>query len=122
MATWMKLNIHCGCAQEVKGHKKGRSVLEVMKENAVAETPAVGLCARDVPFTPALPATLMRVPKLGEVFYSQKGEIPSVAHLYASTPECCTYEQQLSLGHEKLTVVTSSLHANSLSCGGHSYL
>jgi hypothetical protein len=41
----------------------------------VAETPAAGPSTRDVPFTPAAPATLMRVPKLGEVFYSQKGSI-----------------------------------------------
>ncbi len=56
-----------------------------MKENAVAETPAVGTSARNVPFTPAVPATLMRVPKLGETFYSQKGRVLYVARLHAST-------------------------------------
>ncbi|CAL8471501.1 g11043 [Coccomyxa elongata] len=60
-------------SKEVKGHKKNRVVLDDMKENAVAETPAVGPSSRDIPFTPAVPATLMRVPKLGETFYSQKG-------------------------------------------------
>ncbi|KAK9918326.1 hypothetical protein WJX75_003218 [Coccomyxa subellipsoidea] len=60
-------------ATELKGNKRGRGALEPQKENMVAETPAAGPSTRDVPFTPAAPATLMRVPKLGEVFYSQKG-------------------------------------------------
>ena len=62
--------------QELKGSKRGRGVLDPLKENMVAATPAAAAPSmRGVPFTPAAPATLMRIPKLGEVFYSQKGSI-----------------------------------------------
>ena len=64
------------CWQAVKRTRKGAGVLAaVQQENVqVAETPAVAAAnARGVPFTPAVPATAMRVPVLGETFYSQKG-------------------------------------------------
>lgn len=99
------MNSHCGCAQEVKGYKKNRVVLEDMKENAVAETPAVGPSSRDVPFTPVVPATLMRVPKLGETFYSQKGKaplvVPVLARFYSSTASVSHLRTPVLMGHGK---------------------
>ena len=69
--------LKASCEQAVKRTRKGAGPLAaVQQENAlaVAETPAVAAArARGVPFTPAAPATAMRVPVLGETFYSQKG-------------------------------------------------
>lgn len=39
---------------------------------AIAETP---LLQPSLPFTPAVPGTLQRVPQMGEVFYSANGEL-----------------------------------------------
>ena len=67
------------CAQAVKRTRSALGALAaVQQENAqaVAETPALATAkARGVPFTPAVPATAMRVPVLGETFYSQKGTL-----------------------------------------------
>ena len=71
------------CAQATKRAARGREPLQAQQENSnagVAETPAVAPTRAGVragssaPYTPAVPATAMRAPQLGEVFYSQKGE------------------------------------------------
>ncbi len=81
-------------SQEMKANKKGRGALEPLKENMVAGTPAAGPSSRAVPFTPAAPATLMRVPKLGEVFYSQKGGSLCQC-LWWQYPDACEVGQDL---------------------------
>ena len=48
-------------------------MLESLQENAVEATPMPGDKSRAVPFTPAAAATVMRAPRLGEMFYSQTG-------------------------------------------------
>lgn len=60
--------------QAAKRARRGREPLQE-NSNSVAETPAVagGRAGGSAPFTPAVPATAMRAPQLGEVFYSQKG-------------------------------------------------
>lgn len=78
------------CAQELKGQRRGRAALEAVKENMVAETPAAGPSKMGISFTPAAPATLMRVPKLGEVFYSQRG-----ASLFIAIPQGLALRQCL---------------------------
>ena len=59
--------------QAAKAGRRKRGVLESLQENAVAATPMPGEQSRAVPFTPAAAATVMRAPRLGEMFYSQTG-------------------------------------------------
>lgn len=70
---------HAG-AQAAKGGRKKRGPLEALQENAVEATPLPGDKSRAVPFTPAGAPTVMRAPRLGEVFYSQTGAPAGSAH------------------------------------------
>lgn len=62
--------------QAAKGGRRKRGVLDSLQENAAVEaTPAPADRARMVPFPPAVAATVMRAPRLGEMFYSQTGSL-----------------------------------------------
>lgn len=79
------LIVESPCEQAVKRTRKGAGPLAAVQQQEnvqVAETPAVATArARGVPFTPAAPATAMRVPVLGETFYSQKGTLCTLCTL-----------------------------------------
>ena len=63
-------------------------MLDSLQENAAVEaTPAPADRARMVPFTPAVAATVMRAPRLGEMFYSQTGSLAG----HACTRSACMW-------------------------------
>ena len=60
--------------QAAKAGRRKRGPLEALQENAsVDATPAPRGKSHAVPFTPAAAPTVLRAPRLGEVFYSQTG-------------------------------------------------
>ena len=89
-------------SQAVKRTRR-RALAPLQENGGVAETPmaagrAQGL--RGVPFTPAAPATLMRMPQLGETFYSQKGAhfaVTSLSHMISR--DDCHRDTLLSHSH-----------------------
>jgi len=67
--------------QAAKGGRRKRGVLESLQENTVEATPMAGHKSCMVPFTPAGAATVMRAPRLGEMFYSQTGALMPPTHM-----------------------------------------
>ena len=60
--------------QAAKAGRRKRGPLEALQENAsVDATPAPRGKSHAVPFTPAAAPTVLRAPRLGEMFYSQTG-------------------------------------------------
>ena len=67
--------------QVAKGGRRKRGVLESLQENTIEATPMAGNKSCMVPFTPAGAATVMRAPRLGEMFYSQTGALMRQIHM-----------------------------------------
>ena len=53
---------------------------------AVEATPAAGGTGREAPFTPAVPFTAARGPRLGEACFSERGAPPALAPLLGQAP------------------------------------